>query len=104
MGLIAEHPAQAGQCGSQVENPGSSGHSPEVDEMKYSEENQTFFDKAFEGYEVPINIKKLAMRLCRSYGIEGTCDPMYISNVIAFELGLGDGSGNFIKIGIAEGE
>lgn len=26
---------------------------------------------------------------------QGQCDPMYIMNVICFELGVGDGQGNF---------
>ena len=39
--------------------------------------------------------ERLAERLCRSYGILGLCDPAYIANVIAVELGLGDGLGKF---------
>ena len=60
-----------------------------------------FFTEAFtcpttrKPYEVPENLKRLAIRLSRSYGIRGICDPMYIANVIAFELGLGDGQSNF---------
>ena len=60
-----------------------------------------FFAEAFtqpttgKPYEVPEDIKRLATRLCRSYGIRGSCDPMYIANVIAFELGRGDGLSNF---------
>jgi hypothetical protein len=44
---------------------------------------------------VPANIRKLSERICRSYGIGGVCDPMYLANIIALELGLGDGQGNF---------
>ena len=60
-----------------------------------------FFAEAFthpitrEPYQVPADLKRLATRLCRSYGIRGVCDPMYIANVIAVELGLGDGLSNF---------
>lgn len=63
--------------------------------------DEAFFKEAFtssmtgQPYQVPENIKRLATRLCRSYGIHGICDPMYIANVIAFELGLGDGQSNF---------
>lgn len=57
--------------------------------------DKRFFELAFKGYTVPDNIKRLSTRLCRSYGINGICDPMYIANVIAYELGMGDGSGNF---------
>lgn len=63
--------------------------------------DKAFFDDAFtqpttgKPYVMPENLKRLASRLCRSYGIRGTCDPMYIANVIAFELGLGDGQGKF---------
>lgn len=48
-------------------------------------------------YDVPEDIKRLATRLCRSYGINGLCDPMYIANVIALELGRGDGQSNFFE-------
>lgn len=44
---------------------------------------------------VPDDIKRLATRICRSYGIRGICDPMYIANVAAVELKRGDGFGNF---------
>lgn len=63
--------------------------------------DQAFFDEAFtnpttrEPYAIPANLRRLAERLCRSYGIRGTCDPMYVANVIAVELGLGDGCSNF---------
>lgn len=46
-------------------------------------------------YEIPADLKRLAIRLCRSYGIGGICDPMYVANIIAFELGLGDGLSHF---------
>lgn len=64
-------------------------------------QDEAFFKEAFtcpmtgQPYHVPENIKRLAIRICRAYGIRGICDPMYIVNVIAFELGLGDGQGNF---------
>jgi hypothetical protein len=58
---------------------------------------EEFFIEAFKGAKVPENIRRLSERLCRSYGIRGICDPMYIANIIALELGLGDGQNNFKK-------
>lgn len=63
--------------------------------------SKEFFDEAFtnpvtrQADFVPADIRRLSERICRSYNIKGICDPMYIANVIAFELGLGDGQGNF---------
>lgn len=73
---------------------------PEAPQMKIDPDSE-FFIEAFtdpvtrEPYEVPIALKRLAIRICRSYGIRGVCDPMYIANVAAMELGLGDGQSNF---------
>lgn len=58
-------------------------------------------DKAFtsavtgEPYNVPEDIRNAATRIVRAYPIRGICDPMYIVNVLAVELGRGDGQGNF---------
>ncbi len=66
-----------------------------------NEADTRFFAEAFthpvtrDPYQVPPALKQVATRLCRSYGIRGVCDPMYIANVIAVELGLGDGLSNF---------
>lgn len=63
--------------------------------------DKAFFIEAFtdpvsrKPYNVPDDLKRLSTRICRSYGIRGLCDPMYIANVIAVELGLGDGLSNF---------
>ena len=63
--------------------------------------SKQWFDEAFSSavnnqpYDVPANLRRLAERICRSYGIRGVCDPMYIANVAAFELGLGDGYSRF---------
>lgn len=46
-------------------------------------------------YVMPAVLKKISRRICESYGIRGICDPMYIANTIAMELGLGDGRSNF---------
>ena len=67
------------------------------------ERDKAFFDDAFtnpvtkEPYDIPPDLRRLAARLCRSYGIRGCCDPMYIANIIALELGLGDGQSHFGK-------
>jgi hypothetical protein len=63
--------------------------------------DKAFFDNAFtnpvtkEPYKIPPELRKASERICCSYGIRGICDPMYIANVIAKELGLGDGGSNF---------
>ena len=49
------------------------------------------------GDPVPERIRMGAIAFCREYGINGICDPMYISNVIALSLRSGDGSGKFGK-------
>ena len=61
-----------------------------------------FWKAAFEktgNKEVDPRIKKAIMRVYESYPMKcmpnGTCDPMYIMNVIAMELGIGDGCGKF---------
>jgi len=57
--------------------------------------SKEFFEKAFEGYDVPKDLRTASERIVASYGIRGICDPMYITNVIANEIGRGDGQGNF---------
>lgn len=63
--------------------------------------SKEWFDEAFtdsvtrQPVAVPDGIRKLSERICRSYGIGGICDPMYLANIIAVELGLGDGYSNF---------
>lgn len=54
-----------------------------------------FFQEAFNGYNVPENIKRISTEICNRFSIFGVCDPMYISNVIAVENNIGDGKGNF---------
>ena len=63
--------------------------------IKWAKEDQDFFEKAFEGMRVPQDIRTVAERICMSYGIRGECDPGYIANVVAKELGLGDGRSVF---------
>ncbi len=45
--------------------------------------------------EVKTAIKKVYGSYPKECLPQGTSDPMYIMNVIAFELGIGDGKGNF---------
>jgi len=48
---------------------------------------------------VPEKVKRAIKRVYGAYPSEclpqGLSDPMYIMNVIALELGIGDGKGNF---------
>lgn len=68
-----------------------------------NEEVETFFLDAFthpvtqEPYNIPPELKRASRRICQAFNIRGTCDPMWIANVIAYELGLGDGKSNFNK-------
>ena len=45
-----------------------------------------FFNKAFKGHKVPSDIQKISIKICKSYGIQGIIDPMYICNIIASGL------------------
>lgn len=48
----------------------------------------------------PFALQRAALRIVQSYGSTlGLCDPQYIANVIAHELGLGDGMGTFREDG-----
>lgn len=60
------------------------------------------WEMAFESMkDTPTNrkVKKAIMAVYGSYRSEnmpkGVCDPMYIMNTIALNLGIGDGKGNF---------
>lgn len=54
-----------------------------------------WFDNCFEGSELPADIRAMSEALCKRFTIRGLCDPMYIANVAAFELGRGTGTGTF---------
>lgn len=56
---------------------------PEVDEME----------------KVPFEIRTASQLIRDKFDIKGICDPMYICNLIATELNLGDGMSNFGKTG-----
>lgn len=47
------------------------------------------------GWAVPKAIRRVALDVCGVYGIKGQDEPMYISNLIAYETSLGDGQGEF---------
>jgi hypothetical protein len=67
----------------------------EGEAMNYSEEYWS--DRL--GDDVPEKVKNAIKRIYSAYPPEclpqGLCDPLYIMNVICFELGVGDGRGNF---------
>lgn len=69
-----------------------------------SAKEKAFFEDAFTNpvtkkpYPIPEDLRRISERICRSYGICGSCDPMYIANIMAFELGLGDGQSNFFDV------
>lgn len=60
-----------------------------------------WFEEAFadpcreHGTDVPRDIKECARSLCIQHDIRGISDPLYIANVIAFEMGRGDGCSVF---------
>ncbi len=45
----------------------------------------------------PDFLKKRAIAICERFFINGLCDPMYIANSIAYEIGCGDGQGHFYE-------
>jgi hypothetical protein len=67
------------------------------------QQTDAFFEKAFADpktnrpYQIPGNIRQLSERLCKDNNIKGTSDPMYIANITAFELGLGNGQSDFVS-------
>jgi hypothetical protein len=60
--------------------------------------NDEYWEKRFEFCNNE-RVKNAIKRVYESYPEncmpQGICDPMYIMNVIALELGIGDGNGNF---------
>jgi len=62
----------------------------------WKERDKAFFDEAFKDMPgLPDDLRTASERIVRAYGIRGICDPGYIANVIAVELGRGDGLSNF---------
>lgn len=58
----------------------------------------------FEGYKIPERIKNTTIAIMQRFSINGLCDGMYISNVIAHTCGIGDGQGNFTSDEITDFE
>ena len=56
-----------------------------------------WFDSKFEngGQIVPVQLRAMSERICKVFNIKGICDPMYIANIAAYELGMGNGQGQF---------
>lgn len=63
-----------------------------------SEYNDKYWDERLSP-KTPQSVKNAIKRVYASYPHDcmpqGVCDPMYIMNTICFELGIGDGKGNF---------
>lgn len=51
---------------------------------------------------VPAALRAFAEWFLIRHDIRGICDPMYVCNVTAWHLGLGDGQGNFHPAGSAD--
>lgn len=66
--------------------------------MRY---NKEYWKKRLDK-KLPDNYKKAIKRAYEVYLPEdmpqGICDPMYILNVLCYEIGIGDGQGNFKNI------
>jgi len=60
-------------------------------------QDKAFFDEAFaiSDKHVPAKLRTAVEKIVRAYDIQGICDPMWIANVIACELRLGDGLSHF---------
>ena len=53
------------------------------------------YDRYFEGYKVPKDLKEKTILIMKRFSISGICDGMYICNAIANICGIGDGNGHF---------
>ncbi len=69
-----------------------------------SSDKASFFARAFGNDEVPRDMRALSEWFCTHFDVNGVCDPMYIANVTAFELQIGDGCGNFTGDGPKGGQ
>ncbi len=54
-----------------------------------------FFIGASNEMAVPDDIRRAAKAIIDTYGLCGICDPVCIANMIAIEMGRGDGNNNF---------
>jgi hypothetical protein len=62
--------------------------------------DDAFTDKDSKPLLVPAKLREFSESVCRSFDLRGVCDPLYIANVAAVELGLGEGDSTF-KGGVA---
>ena len=64
--------------------------------MTHPVHSPEWFEEAFTNESpVPLPLRKASERMCREFNICGVCDPMYIANIAALELGIGDGRSHF---------
>ena len=55
-----------------------------------------FFVEAYKDYQnIPESIKLASKNICIKFDILDICNPVDLCNIIAFELGLGDGQGKY---------
>lgn len=54
-----------------------------------------FFDRAFESDSPPVRLRAFAEWFCLNADVNGISDPMWICNIVAYEVGVGDGLGCF---------
>lgn len=66
------------------------GREPEV-------HSKAWFDACWYGDTPPQDLRDFSESFMKKYGVKGICDPMYIVNVTAFELGCGNGRGEFTE-------
>lgn len=72
----------------------------ETDVSKAAETHDAaWFDESFKYFEgnLPSDIRHFSEGFCKQFGVAGICDPAYVANVCAFELGRGDGRGEFFS-------
>jgi len=53
---------------------------------------------------MPDDLRCFSEAVCDHFNIRGICDPLYIANVTAYELGRGDGCSNFSAARRAAGD
>lgn len=56
---------------------------------------QDFYEEALANENIPAKLAEISKTFCRTAGIRGICDPVYVCNVIAFETQAGDGCGEY---------
>lgn len=57
----------------------------------------SWFEKAFAAKTpVPLSLRQASTKLCKKFDIKGSCDPLYIANTMAVELGVGNGHSEFV--------